>query len=68
MKENIENNLNNNNNKDKLNSSNTSSLQLNVQPTTSVFESLNLIEIKNKIIKKPKLKLNIIKKLFLHRH
>ena len=43
-----------------MNSSNTSSLQLNVQPTTSVIESLNLIEIKNKKIKKPKLKLNIL--------
>ena len=60
MEEKIENNLGNNNNKDKLNSSNTSSLQLNVQPTTSVIESLNLIEIKNKKIKKPKLKLNIL--------
>ena len=60
MEEKIENNLSNNNNKDKLNSSNTSSLQLNVQPTTSVIESLNLIEIKNKKIKKPKLKLNIL--------
>ena len=58
MKENIENNIINN--KDKLNSSNASSLQLNVQPTTSVFESLNLIEIKNKKMKKPKLKLNIL--------
>ena len=59
MEEKIENNSSNNN-KDKLNSSNTSSLQLNVQPTTSVIESLNLIEIKNKKIKKPKLKLNIL--------
>ena len=59
MEEKIENNLSNNN-KDKLNSSNMSSLQLNVQPTTSVIESLNLIEIKNKKIKKPKLKLNIL--------
>ena len=48
------------NNIDKLNTSNISSLQLNIQPTTSVVESLNLIDIKNKITNKPKMKLNII--------
>ena len=45
MKEKIE------KNKNKLNTSNISSLQLNIQPNISVVESLNLIEIKNKKIK-----------------
>ena len=48
------------NNKDILNSSNISSLQLNIQPTVSVIESLNLIDIKNKKLKKPKMKLNVL--------
>ena len=46
------------NQKDNLNSSNVSSLQLNVQPSLSVVESLNLIDIKNKKFKKPKMKFN----------
>jgi hypothetical protein len=46
--------------KDKLNMSNMSSIQLNIQPTVSVVESLNLIDIKNKNFKKQKMKLNVL--------
>ena len=46
--------------KDNLNSSNASSLQLNIQPSLSVVESLNLIDIKNKKIKKPEMKFNTL--------
>ena len=46
--------------KDNLNSSNASSLGLNIQPSLSVVESLNLIDIKNKKIKKPEMKFNTL--------
>ena len=46
--------------KDQLNSSNISSVQLNIQPSASVVESLNLIDIKNKKFTKHKMKLNIL--------
>ena len=46
--------------KDNLNSSNASSLRLNIQPSLSVVESLNLIDIKNKKIKKPEMKFNTL--------
>lgn len=46
--------------KNNLNSSNVSSLQLNIPPTLSVVESLNLIDIKNKKIKKPQMKFNTL--------
>ena len=48
--------------KDNLNSSNASSLQLNIQPSLSVVESLNLIDIKNKKIKKHEMKFNTLNK------
>ena len=46
--------------KNNLNSSNVSSLQLNIPQTLSVVESLNLIDIKNKKIKKPEMKFNTL--------
>ena len=58
-KKNIEISLNSN---DKLNTSNISSLQLNIQPTSSVIESLNLIDIKNKKLNQKKFKLNLLNK------
>ena len=50
------------NTKDTLNSSNASSLQLNIPSSSSVFESLNLIDIKNKKLSQRKLKLNVLNK------